>query len=320
MLHTIKILLMFSALMLLLSGCSERESNVPAQSATETRSEGQTVRDVVSSQGTRGTDSTATGGANATILPEFPTTVDNLHVVISGAKGKTTYSWQINSLPIVAATGSRLDSDLYSKGDNVTVTVDFDSQQVRAETTIINTPPEVVAVYALPPQVHRGLAVKVTPQGHDADGDTITYEYLWLINGEEQLFETSATLVGDRFNKGDRLSVIVTPSDGEDEGKAYTSGEIVVGNAAPNFVSVPPQNIDSSTYRYEVRAVDPDGDVLSYHLDAAPSGMVIDEQTGVITWEMTATHAGENTIQIIVSDTDGAEAVQEFSMNLTYAE
>jgi hypothetical protein len=42
---------------------------------------------------------------------------------------------------------------------------------------------------------------------------------------------------------------------------------------------------NSGHYQYQVNAVDPDRDLLTYSLDQAPTGMQIDASTGLITWE-----------------------------------
>jgi len=70
-------------------------------------------------------------------------------------------------------------------------------------------------------------------------------------------------------------------------------------------------------YRYEVIANDPDiGDVLTYSLAVAPSGMSIDAATGVIQWVPQNVHVGQQSVIVQVSDTEGLMASQLFSVTV----
>jgi len=56
-------------------------------------------------------------------------------------------------------------------------------------------------------------------------------------------------------------------------------------------------------YTYEVEATDPDaGDVLTYSLTEKPTGMTINETTGVVIWTPTDTQIGYHQVTIEVSD------------------
>ncbi len=60
----------------------------------------------------------------------------------------------------------------------------------------------------------------------------------------------------------------------------------IFGNA-PKIISEPVKTAAlDSNYVYDVEAVDPDNDVLSYRLLLGPKGMNIDENTGLITWHV----------------------------------
>ena len=62
-------------------------------------------------------------------------------------------------------------------------------------------------------------------------------------------------------------------------------------NLPPSILSVPPTTaFVSGSYRYGVRAEDPEGDAQSFFLDTAPDGMTISETTGLAPprlWEST---------------------------------
>ena len=60
----------------------------------------------------------------------------------------------------------------------------------------------------------------------DPDGDTVSYDYQWIKNGTDLTSETGDGLdlsVAGNGDKGDRIfSVRLTPSDGSDEGSAFS--------------------------------------------------------------------------------------------------
>ena len=90
-------------------------------------------------------------------------------------------------------------------------------------------------------------------------------------------------------------------------------------NNAPEITSTA---ITSATvgeaYTYDVDATDPDeGDVLTYSLNAAPTGMTIVAATGVISW----TPAAAGTFSVIVSVSDGELSdTQSFALTVSEAE
>lgn len=298
-------------LLLLAAGCSERDTTVPTQPEA-----GQT---------TAGTTSQAAavlpGQGTVQIVPAAPTTLDDLRAVASGVSGKLTYRWEVNGSAVTEATAARLPHGFFSKDDRVGLILTVNGHELGAETFIRNTPPEVVSVSLSPQGFYHGIDLTSSAQGRDADGDDITYTYTWLINDDEQLFENSATLPSILFQRDDRIALVVTPSDGEDVGQPFRTGELVVANAPPYFVSLPPVlEPESVTYRYAVRAVDPDNDPLAYSLEMAPVGMTIDKKSGMLNWQMDGSLAGEHEVVILVTDPHGAQNVQTFNINLTYAE
>ena len=55
-------------------------------------------------------------------------------------------------------------------------------------------------------------------------------------------------------------------------------------------------------YTYEIVAIDPDGDTLTYTLIVKPDAMTINPLTGVVSWTPTEDQVGENQVIIEVSD------------------
>ena len=119
---------------------------------------------------------------------------------------------------------------------------------------------------------------------------------------EFQIGEQTVTLrVSDAFGAGMMQQFILT---------------VRGTNAPPLITSTPPTaTLVGEAYVYDVEAVDPDGDPLTYELAMFPAGMLIDPSTGVITW--TAPSADTGTIIVRVSDGRGGTVTQTFNLVAT---
>jgi RHS repeat-associated protein len=74
-------------------------------------------------------------------------------------------------------------------------------------------------------------------------------------------------------------------------------------NTAPVITSRPPAPaVVGQTYQYPVRAQDAEGDPITYRLDAAPVGMSIDGQSGMLSWTPTANDAGYAYASTVLQD------------------
>lgn len=263
-----------------------------------------------------GAMSPAAGGPlQVVILPASPTARDNLRASVSGAQGGLSYHWEVDGAEVDGGY-PQLAHQAFRKEDQVTVTVASDEQTASTQVTIGNAPPEVTSVGYQPASVSRGQSLTARPLAEDIDGDPVSFSYLWIINGEEQSFDTGETLPGDRFHKGDRIAVEVVPNDGETDGPAYRTGEIVVGDSPPRFTSTPPQSFRAAVYNYQAHAEDDDGDPLTYRLAEGPQGMTIDAQSGLIQWPVGQGQAGEHLVKIEVHDADGLADTQQYRLNI----
>jgi RHS repeat-associated protein len=75
-------------------------------------------------------------------------------------------------------------------------------------------------------------------------------------------------------------------------------------------------SLTRGTYTYDVEAADPDGETLTYSLDAAPSGMTINPATGLITWPVTPREVGAHQVVVRVQDPHGASDTQSYTLNI----
>ena len=111
-----------------------------------------------------------------------------------------------------------------------------------------------------------------------------------------------------------------------DESTEVLIDDVVVTGAAP----APPANqapTISSTpvltatvgllYTYQVTATDPNaGDVLTFSLTTAPTGMTINPTTGVITWTPTAAQAPSQAVTVRATDGGGLFDTQSYSITV----
>jgi fibro-slime domain-containing protein/RHS repeat-associated protein len=67
-------------------------------------------------------------------------------------------------------------------------------------------------------------------------------------------------------------------------------------------------------YIYDVEAVDPDNDPITYSLVAGPSGMSIDPNSGLLVWDPTAAQAGSYPVTVRVADGRGGFDQQSFTL------
>ncbi|MFK7825168.1 MAG: fibro-slime domain-containing protein [Oligoflexales bacterium] len=72
----------------------------------------------------------------------------------------------------------------------------------------------------------------------------------------------------------------------------------------------------NQTYIYQALATDPDNETLAYSLVKSPENMVIDEKTGLVSWNPEANDLGDHQISIKVEDPKGKYDLQEFTLKI----
>ncbi len=94
-------------------------------------------------------------------------------------------------------------------------------------------------------------------------------------------------------------------------------------NDGPRIISKPVTTlveedpyVFKTKYKYDVNAVDPEGDILTYSLLEAPVGMAINANTGLIEWIPTKSQLGANKVRVEARDTDGLTDVQAFTISV----
>lgn len=303
-----RLLVLAAAMVALLAGCERKTDPViqpAAGEASRAAAEGGTT--VVR----------AAGPAWSVALPQRPTVKEDLQALFKGADaGELSFVWEKNGMVVDGADSPRLSNAYFAKGDEISLTATVGGDSRRASTVIVNALPQIIAVPFEDPAIHGGKDIIVRPEALDADGDAVSFRYLWTVNGTPESGNDSPALEKSRFRKGDRVSLQVTPFDGEQEGYPFAGLEFVIPNAPPAFVSEPPAEFTAFDYFYQARATDPDDDPLTYSLETAPAGMSIEPETGRISWKISSLDLGEHRIRVAVQDDEGMKAVQEYTLRL----
>lgn len=222
-----------------------------------------------------------------------------------------TFTWEVNGTPV--STDATLTGASFSKADVVACrAVPFDGEESGAELvasaiTVRNTLPVLAGATLSTTAPREADTISVTlGAAADDDGDTVTYGYVWNVNGST--VATTPTLTGARFGKGDRISVTVTPYDGTTAGAPVTTSEAVGANSPPvlGTATVTPGTLRTNDEAVaNVSASDPDGDTVtrSYAwtvngIPVASAGSTLD---GAVWFDK------GQTVQVTVTPDDGAD-------------
>jgi RHS repeat-associated protein len=180
----------------------------------------------------------------------------------------------------------------------------------------INNDPQFISEPKL--QIIVGENYSYDANAIDEDNDTLFYSLLIAPEGLN-IDNNTGVISWENATVGNHnISILVEDGKGGQDRQDYSLSvvtEIIDQqlNRPPVFVSTPVVygNINTE-YRYEASATDADNDDLTYSVINAPNGLIIDENTGVITW--TPTTLGEVEITLQVNDGKGGIATQKYNI------
>ncbi|MGR3278198.1 putative Ig domain-containing protein [Acaryochloris marina NIES-2412] len=152
----------------------------------------------------------------------------------------------------------------------------------------------------------------------DPDADPIRYDLPLAPDGVTIDESGNITWIPQADQVG-RFDVILRVRD-DQGGITLQTFELVVesNNQAPTFTSV----LDHSqpqvgkAFQYQAKAIDADGDVLTYELVSGPSGVTLDSQTGLLNWTPVSSQLGNRTVQLRALDGQGGEAIQTLDLRV----
>jgi len=115
-----------------------------------------------------------------------------------------------------------------------------------------------------------------------------------------------------------------------DDGNPNTENDVCVNgtcigtpivNHSPVITSIPVTEATAGTlYTYDVEATDEDDDTLTYALTENPSGMTINNGTGLIEWTPTQDQVGTHAVTVEVDDEKGGTDSQSFTITVKGAD
>ena len=155
-----------------------------------------------------------------------------------------------------------------------------------AAAVVVDSAPVVTSVTISPANPTTNQLLTANVSASDADGDAISYSYVWNRNGTPIAGQTGSTLdlsAASNGDAGDAISVTVTPSDGTLSGAAATSAAAVVVETAPVVISVtisPANPTTNQMLTANVNSSDADGDAITYSYVWNLNGTPIAGQTG----------------------------------------
>ena len=255
------------------------------------------------------------------LSPAYATKDSSITVKVKNANPPdVSYQWMVNDREIEGATKNALEYPDLKKNDKIQVKVSIKDvgELISDSLTISNIIPTIKKAKVTPRNPKKGDELKVEAETYDGDGDSVSLSYEWFIN-EQPLRESSGVLTTDDISikRGNRISVKITPTDREQEGKPIILNSIFI-NSPPKVSPQIKAEFNGLVYTSKIMAEDPEGDTLTYTLKKAPNGMTIDTKSGVITWQVKPEDKGEHEITVSVSDGQGGEVVVLFTTTINF--
>lgn len=99
------------------------------------------------------------------------------------------------------------------------------------------------------------------------DGDRVSYQYQWVVNGFSVPGATGAQFSADKLRRGDRIGADLTPNDGKVNGAVFKADPVTVGNTAPDIEAIflePVPVHRGNPLKARIVASDPDGDPIQF--------------------------------------------------------
>ena len=285
-------------LMFFLTGCSEKKSTLNLEN--------------ISKQGIK---SHSVQSGNIRIYPDDPTVETVITLLTDGQTVEgAKINWYINDVKKESLFGLNFNSDALRKGDTVKAVVVKNGKKYESNEVIIrNTPPVILISELSPAQPKADSHFTVTIKAKDVDNDVINYKYKWTVN---DIFAGELPYLNTELKSGDKVAVEITPYDKDDSGRTVRMTKKVL-NSLPVFSESEPV-FDGTLYKYQVKATDPDNDVLAFKLEKGPEGMTIDPERGLVTWKVKPEDKGYHDIEVRVTDNNGGSLIIPFTTRIGF--
>lgn len=262
------------------------------------------------------------------LIPEEPTSVDVLTAVVrvpgrAADEVEIEIDWVVNGAVFATSGPESQPPGQFGRGDRVFVVVRAsdgrESASVASPEIVIRNAPPVIRSATVEPDVPTTMdAIVGDARCDDVDGDPIDYQWRWYRNGAPIADQVTEVLSPQIASKGDAIVGEVRAFDGYTHSGWVRTRNVVVQNSAPtirietNFVRG-----EDGVYRSSLKFEDPDGDVgLRIRLIRGPTGMDIDPVSGVLSWTPLAGAQESHLVEIMASDSEGAESTLNFTATI----
>jgi hypothetical protein len=200
--------------------------------------------------------------------------------------------------------------------DLQTITIQVAGEAVNLDPQITSQPPTTAT---------EGSPYAYNIVASDANGDDLIYTVVSSPRGARLIQQGPLHIVVWQVpagSNGQSFRFEIRVSDGNG-GVAGQSWNVLVGDGEPNqppiITSSPPiTGAPGVVYNYRVTAFDLERELLTYTLDQAPGGAVINQTSGNITWTPTEGQGGQaHSFRLLVTDPRGGVARQNWSAQIT---
>ncbi len=249
------------------------------------------------------------------INPSKATRSSTLDLTVKGFKFEDVkIEWLVNSVQVAPQeTPKQFKTAGTNKGDAVQAKAIIDDKEILSNTVIIvNAPPELNRVKIMPEVFKPEDKLYIDAAANDVDGDDVSIVYEWTLNGKSA---GNTKEITSEVKRGDKISVKVTPYDGETYGSSITLNR-EIRNLPPMLAKENKPVFDGNTYTCQINAVDPDGDDLTYMLKEGPQGLTIGPESGTITWDVPPGFTGNQNFKVLISDNQGGELLAPFILKI----
>jgi Putative Ig domain len=235
--------------------------------------------------------------------------------------------WRQNGRVISSGAETAVAPEHLRKNDEIELRVTAtdgrdESEPVHVTAAVGNQAPLIQALYLTPDgEVRPGQPVTAAPQGLDADGDPLEYEFEWWLNGHVVRGADTPAFDTGELVRGDRLQAKVRVTDGEEWSPVAESMVLELANRPPKIAGLPPiESVAGGGISAELKAEDPDGDKsLRFRLIEGPPGLDVDAMTGHVSWHPEPGTTGTQPVEIAVADSYGAESALRFELTVSPA-
>ncbi len=255
--------------------------------------------------------------AGLSIAPDKPFVTT---VITPSATGfdlsKASIAWSVNGKPVPTFDPKGFDPsrDGAKKGDTVTAAATVDSKEYQSNAVVIlDSAPQIVKLMLLPEGANTDADIWVDAEATDADGDPVTFEYEWVMDGK--VVSSTKGLPREANKTGTEFVVTVTPSDGELKGQSVSLRRSIL-NFPPRIEAKYDYEFDGRVLTYQIRATDPDGDKITYGVQDPQPGMSVDAGTGALRWDVPE-GLTNTTVPIVVTASDGRGGTATMQLSFT---